>query len=184
MRIAFSGSAGTGKSSLAQRGASELGLPLIGEGMREYLERAKVDLHQLGHEGMRDLVYRLWEERKEAEARAQNGFVADRSSFDFAAFWLYYHYAQENPQTEILFSEALSEDRYEQIWLLPWSRIPLTADGVRTPDRYVQLHLHLLVEGLLQQRGRRWRRLEAVGLEARVQEVLQLLGKEGVRGPP
>lgn len=173
MRIAISGSAGTGKSTLARRLSEETGLPLIGEGMREYLERTGVDLHSLGHEGMRALVLRLWEERKEAEERASRGFIADRSSFDFAAFWLYYHFAREDEETRGLFEECLQVRRYEAIWLLPWGKIPLLADGIRTPDRYVQLHLQLLLEGLLREGGEsRWQTLRETALEERVKEVL------------
>lgn len=173
MRIAISGSAGTGKSTLAKRLAEETGLPLIGEGMREYLERTGADLHSLGHEGMRSLVLRLWEERKEAEERAGQGFIADRSSFDFAAFWLYYHFAREDEETRGLFQECLREERYDALWVLPWGRIPLLADGIRTPDRYIQLHLQLLLEGLLREGGgTRWRTLRKVELEERVKEVL------------
>lgn len=185
MKIALSGSAGTGKSTLALRLGEALGLPVIGEGMREYLQRTGVDLHSLGHDAFQALIQQLWEERKEAEALAPAGFVADRSSFDFAAFWLYYRFAREDAYTEQLFAEATDQRRYERIYVLPWGRIPLVRDGVRTADRYVQLHLQLLVEGLLEQRAQNWRRLEEESLEGRLLEVLgDLRGETGmVYGP-
>jgi nicotinamide riboside kinase len=162
-----------------------LGLPVIGEGMREYLQRTGVDLHSLGHDDFQALVQQLWEERKEAEARATTGFVADRSSFDFAAFWLYYRFAREDAYTEQLFAEATDERRYDRIYVLPWGRIPLVRDGVRTADRYVQLHLQLLVEGLLEQRAHNWRRVVEESLEGRIAEVLGDLHRmpEVVYGP-
>lgn len=185
MRIALCGSAGTGKSTLAAALSKELGLPLIGEGMREYLERTGVDLHVLGLEGMRSLVLQLWEERKEAEARASDGFIADRSSFDFAAFWLYYRFAAEDELTERLFEETLDGCRYDHLLVLPWGKFPLLADGVRTADRYVQLHLQLLIEGLLQQPDRQgkkvqWDYLTSVGLEARTREVMERCERRSV----
>lgn len=172
-RIAICGSAGTGKSTLARRLAAELGVPFIGEGMREYLERTHVDLHSLGWDGLQSLVLTLWEERKAAEAACQAGFVADRASYDFAAFWLYYRFAQPGELTERYFAETLAPGRYDRILLLPWGRIPLLSDGVRSSDPYVQLHLQTLIEGMLHRHAPSFEEVQATTLEARVAEVLR-----------
>ena len=174
-RIALSGSAGVGKSTLAARLARTLDLPLIGEGMREYLERTGADLHALGPAGVRALVLDLWAERQEAEARAlreAGGFVADRSSYDFGAFWLYYRFAGEDAETERLLADALAPDRYDVVYLLPWGAIPLVADGVRSSDRFVQLHSQLLIEGCVRRYAPRVVDLAPVDLDARVAAVL------------
>ncbi len=169
--IALSGSAGVGKTTLARRLAAERGVPFIGEGMREYLERTGVDLHTLGHAGMRQLVLRLWEERKEAEAAAPNGFVADRSAYDFGAFWLYYQFAGNDADTERILRETLAPRRYDAVYLLPWGRIPLVADGVRTPNPWTQLHLQLVLEGLLRRHAPETVEILAVGLDERMAEI-------------
>jgi nicotinamide riboside kinase len=171
-RIAVSGSAGVGKSTLARRLAAELGVPYIGEGMREYLERTGMTLHDLGPVGIRRVVLDLWAERKEAEAAAATGFVADRSAYDFGAFWLYYHFAEPDAETERLLAETLTPGRYDVVYLLPWGRIPLVADGVRSPNPYTQLHLQLLLEGLLRRHAPETVELGTVGLDERVEEVL------------
>lgn len=176
VRIAISGSAGTGKSTLSKRLAAVMGISWIGEGMREYLEATGTALHMLGWEGMRALVVRLWEERKEAEERATAGFVADRSAFDFAAFWLYYRFADDSALTERFFAETLAPGRYDRVYLLPWGVIPLEADGVRSSDRWVQLHAQTLIDGVLARHGEGVRRVHAVDLDARVAEVLADLG--------
>jgi nicotinamide riboside kinase len=171
-RIAISGSAGVGKSTLARRIAEELGVPYIGEGMREYLERTGVDLHTLGPDGVRTLVLRLWEERREREEACTGGFVADRSAYDFAAFWLYYHFAAPDEATGRVMEEWLAPGRYDRVWLLPWGRIPLVADGVRSTNPWTQLHLQLLLEGILRRHAPETRELAAVTLEERVAAVL------------
>lgn len=174
-RIALSGSAGVGKSTLAVALGRALDLPVIGEGMREYLERSGADLHTLGPAGVRALVLELWEERKEAEARAlrdAGGFVADRSSYDFGAFWLYYRFAGEDGDTARLLAEALTPDRYDVVYLLPWGAIPLVADGVRSSDRYIQLHSQLLIEGCVRRYAPRVVDLAPIDLDARVAAVV------------
>jgi nicotinamide riboside kinase len=171
-RIAISGSAGVGKTTLASRLARVLGVPLVGEGMREYIETSGVDLHSIGWEGMRALVARLWDERREAEERAADGFVADRSSYDFAAFWLNYRFAKDDSQTDRLMEEALRGDRYDAVYVLAWGSIPLLADGVRTPDRWVQLQSQLSIEGCVRRYARRVVDVDAVGLDERVAAVL------------
>lgn len=175
VRIAVSGSAGVGKSTLTRRLAAELGVPWIGEGMREYLERTGTDLHTLGHLGVRSLVRQLWEERKDAEA-ASASFVADRSSYDFGAFWLYYQFASVDEDTESMMRETLTPGRYDAVFLLPWGAIPLVADGIRTPNPWTQLHLQLVLEGLLRRHAPETREVAAVDLDARVAEILATLG--------
>lgn len=176
LRIALCGSAGTGKTTLARRLSAELGVPCIGEGMREYLERTGTDLHALGHDGLLDLVRRLWEERMEAEA-ANPSFVADRSSYDFAAFWMFYHFTNHSAHSERFFAETLGPGRYSHLFVLPWGAIPLQADGVRSTDRWVQLHVQLLIEGLLTRHADvPPRSLTALSEADRLSEVLAALG--------
>lgn len=170
-RIAISGSAGVGKSTLARRLAADLGWPYVPEGMREYLESGAPSLHDLGPRGVRDLVLRLWEERKEAEARAGDAFVADRASYDFGAFWLYYRFAERDEATERYFAETLDPARYDVVCLLPWNRIPLVADGVRSSDPWVQLHVQLLIEGMVRRNARRVVEVTAGSIEERVGAV-------------
>lgn len=171
-RIALSGSAGVGKSTLARRLAAEWGVAYIPEGMREYIEGGGVDLHTLGHDGMRDLVARLWDDRKSAEMAAIN-FVADRSSYDFAAFWLFYGFARlGDALTEQLMAETMAPDRYDRVILLPQGGIPFVSDGVRSSNPWTQLHTHLLIEGMVRRCTDRVTELRTTSVEARLAEVL------------
>ncbi len=177
-RIAISGSAGVGKSTLARALAAELGVPYLPEGMREYLEGGGPDLHQLGHEGIRALVLRLWNERREAEARAASGFVADRSSYDFASFWLFYLFAEPaDPVTEAYFAETMSPDRYDLVALLPWGCLPIEADGVRNTNPWVQLHTHFLIDGMVRRCAPRVHAVQATDLRGRLAEMVALVSQ-------
>jgi nicotinamide riboside kinase len=148
-RLALSGSAGTGKSTLGRALAARLDVPYLPEGMRLRIE-AGLDLHAISHAGLRDLLLDLWQEQRAWEAEAEAcGFVADRSSVDFAAFWLHYRFG-EDPSAAAFCGETLDHARrYDQIVLLPWGVLPLVADGVRSSNPWVQRHYQATVEGLL-----------------------------------
>lgn len=179
-RIAISGSAGVGKSTLARALAAELGVPYIPEGMREYLESGAPNLHTLGPDGLRTLVLRLWAERQEREAAATSGFVADRASYDFAAFWLFYRFAEPgDPTTESYLAATMDPGRYDLVALLPYGRLPLVADGVRSSNPWVQLHTHLLIEGMARRCALQTHLVESVAVADRVSELVVRLGPRG-----
>ncbi len=149
-RIAISGSAGTGKTTLGRALAAELGVPFVEEGMRRRIE-AGFRPHGYGAREWAALIRELWEEHRAGEDAAKDGFVADRSSLDFAAFWLHYGLHEDVEATERFVAEMRAHaERYERIVLLPWGAIPLVDDGVRSTNRWTQLRYHSILEGLLE----------------------------------
>lgn len=178
MRIALSGSAGTGKTTLAQRLARELGLPYIEESMRRLIQDG-LDVHELTIEGHRDLMGRLWTEQAEREAAAERGFVADRSSLDYAAFWLHYG-LYEDREASAQWMEAMRAHArsYDRIVLLPHGSLPLVSDGVRSTNPWVQLRFQGIVEACLRRGYDPERRIDVpdtTDFEERVAFVLERL---------
>ena len=152
LRVAMCGSAGTGKTRLAKALATKLGLPYIPEGMRERLE-AGLDIQSLDHGAFRRLVVSMWAEqcaREDAAVAELGGFVADRSPWDHAAFWLQYGVSDEVGDLEPLFAQARARsEALDRLVVLPWGSIPLVADGVRSPSRWRQRAFQATVEGLV-----------------------------------
>lgn len=147
-RIALSGSAGTGKTTLGRRLAQELGVPFLDEIMRRRIESG-FDFHGMTHADWRNLMREQWAEQRALEDNSRDGFVADRSSLDYAAFFLHYDLhvgIDAEPWMTQMFAEA---QRYDRILLFPWGALPLEDDGVRTTNRWTQLRFQSILEGLV-----------------------------------
>jgi len=180
-RIALSGSAGTGKTTLGRRLAAELGVPYIDELMRRRLEGG-LRLDGLSRDAWRALVRDLWREQVALQAEAREGFVADRSSLDYAAFWLHYGLHEDAVETSAFFAEmAAASAELDAIVLFPWGVLPLVADGVRTPDPWTQLSFQGVLEGVLRRHARTsvLELLPSSDLEERLRWTMARLGARG-----
>jgi uroporphyrinogen-III synthase/nicotinamide riboside kinase len=148
LRIAVCGSASTGKTSLANALAREIGLPCLREEMRDYLENGGIDLTTLPAAEVGQILKKLWRTRIEKEQQ-NPAFIADNSSLDFAAYALYYGCLDEENARTLLEETCAHIATYDAILVLPWGAIPYVVDGVRPANCYLQLRYQLLVEGLL-----------------------------------
>lgn len=180
LRLGISGSAGTGKTTLGMRLATQLDLPFIPEGMRVRLEQG-LDLYGLSRPAHKKLTLELLNDMLAAcrcAEQAADGYICDRSPLDSAAFWLYYGLADDDQETAALFDYiAQVAQRFDAVVMVPWGVIPLQADGIRYVNRWAQLHFQSVLEGLCQRRLAPetlwWLPGHVVDLEARVDWVLK-----------
>lgn len=152
-RLGITGSAGTGKSTLAAAAARALGVPLVPEAMRAMLESG-FDFHTLTRQGHMDLLRTQTDSLARTLAATEGGIVTDRTPLDFAAFWLSNGYGIDAPAaTAALLERAVAAMAdYSAVILLPWGGFAPPADGVRSQNPWHQLHFQTIVEGLC----RRW----------------------------
>ncbi len=178
LRVALSGSAGTGKTSLGRALSEHTGLPFVEEGMRARIESG-LSVHELDLQQRRELMRELWDEQRAAEDAAAEGFIADRSSYDYAAFWLHYDLHFERGASDEWMRAMVREGaRYDRVLLLPWGAIPLAEDGVRSTNPWIQFRFQGLIEGVLGRFARRGQVLRVPGegdVEERLEYVLRFL---------
>jgi uroporphyrinogen III methyltransferase / synthase len=148
LKIAVCGSASVGKTTLVEMLASSLGLSLIREEMRDYIESSGQRLSDASSCERSNVLLRLWQRRQAAEADHRS-FVADNSSLDFAAYALHYGCVTEQNAPEFLHATAEAARAYNLVVVLGWGAIPYVRDGIRGDDEYEQFRYQLLIEGLL-----------------------------------
>lgn len=181
IRLAISGSAGTGKTTLAMDLAGRLELPYLEEGFRKRRE-AGLDLHNLSPTETRALLTELYEEAIGEVKACGEGFVQDRCPLDFLAFWLHYGFWSEQEESHELYSRAQADLKfYDTIIVLPWGAIELEFDGIRSTNRWLQLKYQSLFEGLAHRLAPDnkllWMPVEIKGKAERLAFVLGTLGE-------
>ena len=151
-RIAVSGAAGTGKTTLAMALAEALEVPYLAEGMRTRLEQG-LDLHDLTRDSHRALHFELLDEMSGAmndAISAAGGFSCDRSPLDLAAFWLYYGFGFDEADTDAYVARTADAARsLDCIVVMPLGAFAIEDDGVRTANRWVQTHYAAVLEHFL-----------------------------------
>lgn len=152
MKIAVSGSAGVGKTTLAKGLANALGIAYIPEEMRDYLLSVPKPIRYRPKTEIARILRTMWEKRIERESTLP-AFVADNSSVDFIAYALYYG-CQDRPMIRCLLIEAWERVRtYDVFFVLPFGAIPYVDDGIRPPIQSSQRRYQRILESLYKRCG-------------------------------
>lgn len=178
LRLAISGSAGTGKTTLARELSRRLGLPLIPEAMRAYLEAGGLRLDRVDPPQAAATLATFRAELEAAEGRLGN-FVADNGALDLEAYALWYGCGGAS-------HPGHWGARYDAVVLLPVGALPYERDGIRQEDPRVEARFQTLLEHLAQAVRPRLLRvppfLPTAG--ARAEWVLAQLKGSGPAPPP
>lgn len=183
MRIAISGSAGSGKTSLVEALSKSLNLEIIPECYEAFF-----DEHGRHIKPPKNLMHKIHQvlDNKHQLELAANDFVADRCPVDLFNLWVTRRFHSDNRKTDI-FQEKCIEylKKYDYLILLPWGDIPLKQVDPKEGNRkrvmkpWIQFQHHSTIIGMAMQ----WVPLNKIiavpkgldGVEARCENIIKLL---------
>ena len=143
LRLAISGSAGTGKTTLARELSHRLNLPLIPEAMRAYLEAGGKRLDRVAQAQAEMKLAEFRAELEAAEGRL-GAFVTDNGALDLDAYAHWYGCAGAS-------KTGAHAGRYDAVVILPAGILPYERDGIRQEDPAQEAQFQKLLERLAEE---------------------------------
>lgn len=181
MRIAFSGSGGTGKTTLLNEINKDLNLPIIGEGIREWLtEHGFSDFKQLGIKDVVKMQEDTLRRKMDIESNLQS-FISDRSTVDNLSYALRWIGSVENEYDTwmaqyITYAMNHANKNYDLIFILPWGELDLVNDGTRSTKTWYQYMIQSIIERhIYMLEGPMIYEVMSVPLEDRKNECLRII---------
>ena len=155
IKIAISGSAGTGKTTLALALASKFRCMTIAESYDDFFDDDCEFIKPASR--LRHQIVETLELKHRAEI-ARSDFIADRCPADLFNLWLSRGFASYEKETADFYNRCRSYmQKYNRIIVLPWSELLLQQVKIhgsrrqRVMNSWIQLHNHSTMIGLLQQ---------------------------------
>ena len=184
--IAFTGSEGSGKTTLINALADLLQVPKTVNFVRDALKDMGLTTppaFDTDKELTKTFQHWLLQKRSIHEKFIFSPFLADRSSIDMFAYTLS-HLAREDDMQDFLDSYlkdcvAYAKDMYEFHFFIPSGRIPLVNDGLRNTQRYNARLMHYIMLGMLQDQAIPFHTIQSLALGDRIDEVLGVMREHG-----
>lgn len=183
MRIAFTGSSSTGKTTLGDRLQAD---PRFVQLVPKHIATdARYLLRKLGHKNMDKMSngdLRQFQEaylsRKLELESSQDGYFADRSFVDIAAYWLERDSVDVSPEERQSLVERcrVEATRYDLHIYFPFGLVPFTSDGYRSEDVEMHRCIDKRIRSLLDDWNLKYICLGTDSLEARVELVISAIG--------
>jgi nicotinamide riboside kinase len=178
MCVGFSGSSGTGKTTLIQGVSEYVRYPVVNEGFYDYLKEARVDPdHHNWDPKVRMKIQMDLLTRKKAMENSHTQFLADRTTIDMASITMAYLSKFPEYQRGVMdyTNECLihAQQSYDLIFMLPHGII-----GEPDPDRYAWLAMEQILTEHLTALGQptfHVHQIQSESLTDRVAECLEII---------
>lgn len=178
IKIGFTGSHGTGKTTISIAVANELGVTLIEERARMFSELG----FDLNKKASLETQLLMLVDQVAAESGPFHTWVADRILIDYLAYIVCLdHTPSKQIQTMLenniawMMRGVHFSGRYDHIFLVPTGKITLLADILRPDDIYYQELIDSNIRFYLDKFGIPFHEIQSVTLTDRVQEVLEVI---------
>lgn len=178
-RIGCCGSAGTGKSGLAEGISAGLSIPFLKSKdiTHDILARDGYDYSSgiqverfLAQQGIQNELL-----RKTLEQQAKEQFVTDRTVIDLAAYVLCEMSKDENTVRHIYDTCKKRAMMYTHLVLCPWQDVPVSNNQKRTLNPWYQLMIHTIERGLMDEWNLKYYTVHGANTQERTAEVLAWL---------
>tara|TARA_R110002111_G_scaffold4958_2_gene25836 strand:+ start:5740 stop:6324 length:585 start_codon:yes stop_codon:yes gene_type:complete len=182
MKIAFTGSSSTGKTTLAKRLMQHQEFAnVVGNFITE---DARSLLESFGHKSMDNMsrdelrkFQKCYLDQKIANEKSRDSFLVDRSYVDVAAYWLVRD-SYDLPLIEQTDFENKCRDlaaSYDLHIQFPFDQIPFISDGYRSKDLDFHRDIAMKIQYLLDKWGCKYISIESPVIEKRIDQVLLIL---------
>ena len=153
MKVAFTGSGSSGKTSIATRLSDSLGIPFIGSSARRIFDKygwVERDLYTRPSIE----VYNMQFEILEAYLKSIDGntsFITDRSPVDHLCYILYRCNRVMSKRNTLAVEKRVIDElrQFDFIFYCPFDFVPVTEDGVRDTSYAYNMVIDLLIQGVL-----------------------------------
>ncbi|NKB37463.1 MAG: AAA family ATPase [Gammaproteobacteria bacterium] len=154
MKISITGSAGTGKSTIASLLAEHYSCACIDEFYEGFFQKNGEFVQPVKR--LREMIFETLEKKYQLE-EASGNFVVDRSPVDLFNLWLSRGFTAHQDETTALYQRCRElVHLYDAIVVLPWGVLPLqqhknNQKRRRIMNPWVQFHNHSTIVGLTSQ---------------------------------
>lgn len=151
MRIAFTGSGGTGKTTLLNIVNEYLKLPVIDENIRPWLKKnGFVEFKDMTFQDVKRMQHEVMYAKIKEEINL-NTFISDRTTIDNAMYtlrWVSSLTNEYNDWYKLYLKDARMHARsyYDIIFVLPHGVIQIENDGLRSSKTWYQFLMQELIE--------------------------------------
>jgi len=182
LKIGIIGSAGCGKSSLAELVASKMGVANLKSRTitEEILKRDGYDYSSgiqierfLANAGRQNEIL-----RRTIEQQQVTDFVTDRTVVDLAAYAVCeIHHSDVAVLRRIMDTCKKNVSLYTHLVLCPWRDVPVADTQKRTLNPWYQFLIHAVERGILDEWGCKYQILKSDSRDSRLQEIMVEVGK-------